>query len=292
MLKKNGKKWVCVLAAVCLLGLALFCGAYLYGHYSRQKEQTEAFHEIAERVRQIRENGEEKGEASPPPFPGGTGAAILPEYEELFWQNPDMVGWIRIEGTTMDYPVVQNPDDPDYYLEHNFDREYSKLGTPCLQEDCDVTGGDNLIIYGHHIKGGKMFGALMGYRKQGFYEEHPIIRFDTLTRYGEYEIIAVFKTVAYRADSFRYYDFVRAEDKEAFDAYVKKCKELSLYDTGVTAEYGDRLLILSTCEFSAKDGRLVVVAKEIERQDEAEREGGAYGGYQDKEEKERHNQSD
>ena len=267
MRKKNRKKYICFFTAICLLGMALFCGCYLYDHYSEQKEQTEAFGEIAGKVRQIRENGDKGEEASPSPQPSGTNTAILPEYAELFWQNPDMVGWIRIDGTAIDYPVVQNPDAPDYYLEHNFSREYSKLGTPCLQEDCDVTRSDNLIIYGHHIKGGKMFGALMSYRDKKFYEEHPIIRFDTLTRRGEYEIIAVFKTVAYRADGFRYYDFVYAEDQAAFDAYVEKCRELSLYDTGVSAEYGDRLLTLSTCEFSVKNGRLVVVAKEIERQD-------------------------
>ena len=89
------------------------------------------------------------------------------------------------------------------------------------------------------------------------------IQFDTLTQHGEYEIIAVFKTVVYSPEGFRYYDFVNAENAEAFDEYIAKCKELALYDTGVTAEYGDKLITLSTCEYSAQNGRLVVVAKKV-----------------------------
>ena len=125
----------------------------------------------------------------------------------------------------------------------------------------DATGSDNLVIYGHHIKGGKMFGALEDYKSQSFYEEHKTIQFDTLTQRGEYEIIAVFKAVAYSSQGFRYYDFVNAESEDEFNDYIQKCKELALYETGVTAEYGDRLITLSTCEYSAQNGRLVVVAK-------------------------------
>ena len=73
--------------------------------------------------------------------------------------------------------------------------------------------------------------------------------------------MAVFKTVAYSSEGFRYYDFVHAEREEEFNAYVETCRGLALYDTGVTAEYGDKLITLSTCEYSAANGRLVVVAK-------------------------------
>ena len=104
-------------------------------------------------------------------------------------------------------------------------------------------------------------GALEDYKSQSFYEEHKTIQLDTLTQRGEYEIIAVFKTVAYSSQGFRYYDFVNAESEDEFNAYIQKCKELALYETGVTAEYGDRLITLSTCEYSAQNGRLVVVAK-------------------------------
>ena len=90
---------------------------------------------------------------------------------------------------------MQTPNNPNYYLKHNFEKEYSDLGTPYVQENCDLLTSDNLVIYGHHIKGQKMFGALENYKSKDFYEEHKTVCFDTLTKRGEYEIIAVFKTV-------------------------------------------------------------------------------------------------
>ncbi len=255
---KKYQSVICIAAAVCLLGAAAFCGFHVYDHYACQNEQTEAFEEIADKVQQAQED-----ESEAPEIPLTEEETVLPEYGELFLQNPDMAGWIKVEGTTINYPVMQTPNEPNFYLKHNFEKEYSDLGTPYVQEDCDIAQSDNLVIYGHHIKGGKMFGALESYKDKGFYEEHRSIQFDTLTQHGEYEIIAVFKTVAYSSEGFRYYDFVNAENEDEFNAYVEKCKELALYDTGVTAEYGDRLITLSTCEYSAQNGRLVVVAKKV-----------------------------
>lgn len=257
---KNYTKIICIVAAVCLLGAAAFCGYHIYDHYAHESKQEEAFEEIAEIVEQAQTQSEEN-ETTEALFTEEE--TMLAKYAELYLQNTDMVGWLSIAGTTINYPVMQTEDNPNYYLKHNFEREYSDLGTPYVQEDCDLLMSDNLIIYGHHIKGGKMFGALESYKSQSFYEEHKIIQFDTITQQGEYEIIAVFKTVAYSSEGFRYYDFVDAEDEEAFNAYIAKCKELALYDTGVTAEYGDRLITLSTCEYSAENGRLVVVAKKV-----------------------------
>jgi len=248
------KKNICIIAAVALLGVTAFCGYQIYHHYSQEAEQVEAFDDLTKIVEQPPDTEEavltEDGTA-------------LPEYGDLFLQNSDMVGWIKIDGTSINYPVMQTPDNPNYYLKRNFYKEYSDLGVPYIQENCDLATSDNLIIYGHHIRGQKMFGALESYKAQSFYEEHKIIQFDTLTEHVEYEIIAVFKTVAYSSSGYRYYDFVDSEDESSFDAYVDKCKELSLYDTGVTAEYGDRLITLSTCEYSANNGRLVVVAKKV-----------------------------
>lgn len=256
---KKYQSVICIAAAVCLLGAAAFCGFHVYNHYAHQNEQTEAFEEIAEKVERAQED-----ESQAPEIPLTEEESILPEYGGLFLQNPDMVGWIKIEGTNINYPVMQTPNEPNFYLKHNFEKEYSDLGTPYVQEDCDIAASDNLVIYGHHIKGQKMFGALEEYKSQSFYEEHKSVQFDTLTQHNEYEVIAVFKTVAYSLEGFRYYDFVNAENEDEFNAYVEKCKELALYDTGVTAEYGDRLITLSTCEYSAQNGRLVVVAKKAD----------------------------
>ncbi len=257
---KNYKCILCTAAAVAFLGAAVFCGFKIYSHYQQIDEQTEAFAEIAEVV----ENAEPEEE--PPKdkdTPVSEGEDILAKYKKLYLQNEDMVGWIAIDGTGINYPVMQSRNNPNFYLKHSFEKEYSDLGVPYIQEDCDIPTSDNLIIYGHHIKGGRMFGALEDYKSKSFYEKHKSIQFDTLTEQAEYEIIAVFKTVAYSSEGYRYYDFVHAENEKEFDAYVGKCKELALYDTGVTAEYGDKLITLSTCEYSAQNGRLVVVAKKV-----------------------------
>lgn len=243
-------------AVVCLSGVAALSGYHIYDHYSREATQAKTFEKLAEVVEEKRGQAKEKPEEE-------SEKAILMEYSELFLQNPDMVGWIAIDGTKVNYPVMQTPNTPNFYLKHNFEREYSDLGTPYVQENCNIDVSDNLIIYGHHIKSGKMFGALEKYKSQNFYEEHKIIRFDTLTEYAEYEIVVVFTTMAGSSAGFQYYDFVDAADEEAYNAYINKCRELALYDTGVDAKYGDKLITLSTCEYSTQNGRLVIVAKKI-----------------------------
>ena len=256
---KKYQSVICIAAAVCLLGAAAFCIFRISHHDAQVDEQAENFQQLAQIVEQAPES-----EPVPTDEPVSEGEDVLARYNELFLQNEDLIGWIAIDGTTINYPVMQSKNNPNFYLKRNFEKEYSDLGTPYVQEDCDIAASDNLVIYGHHIKGGKMFGALESYKEKEFYEEHKTIQFDTLTKQGEYEIIAVFKTVAYSAEGYRYYDFINAENGDEFNAYVGKCKELALYDTGVTAEYGDRLITLSTCEYSAQNGRLVVVAKKVD----------------------------
>jgi len=186
----------------------------------------------------------------------------ITKIQKLYEENTDFIGWLEIENTNIDYPVMQTGKErKDYYLYKNFYKEYSHMGTPYIAEFCNVLESDNLIIYGHHIKGNKMFGELEKYKKKNFYQEHKKIRFNTIYENAEYEIIAVFKTIAHTG--FEYYKFYNADTKQEFDTFIKKCKELSFYSIEETAEYGDKLITLSTCEYSNKNGRLVVVAKKI-----------------------------
>ncbi len=186
------------------------------------------------------------------------------DLKDLYALNNDLVGWIKIDGTNINYPVMQNED---YYLRRNVYKNYSYYGTPYLAKYCDVNTSDNLVIYGHHIKNNSMFGELENYKKESFYKEHRFIKFYTfqndLTIEHNYEIIAVFKTVVYSENEFKYYLFNNAKDSEDFNNYVSKVKKLQLYETGKTANYGDKLITLSTCEYSRKNGRIVVVAKEV-----------------------------
>lgn len=181
-----------------------------------------------------------------------------------FANNPDMVGWIKIDGTNINYPVMQTPNEPDYYLNRDFYKNHSVYGCPYVQANCDVrTPSDNVIIYAHHMNDGSMFANLELFRSKDFWKAHKQVSFDTLDRKATYDILAVFAVPVDETDknSFKYYEFVNSYDPQHFSNFVSKCKELSFYDTGVTAKYGDKLLTLSTCEYTHDNGRLVVVAK-------------------------------
>ena len=231
----------------------------LYRQYADEKQSAKAFETISALV---------ADETPPADVPQKTESpqseqTAFEKYAAVYEQNSDFVGWISIDGTNIDYPVMQTVDNPNYYLKRNFEKQYSDYGVPYVQENCDFEFSDNCVIYGHHMNNGTMFADLCKYADEDFYREHKTIRFDTLSGFGEYEIVAAFKTIAYSEQGFKYYHFTRADSAEDFDAYIAKCKELAVYDTGVTAEYGDRLITLSTCEYSRQNGRMVVVAKKI-----------------------------
>ncbi|MBO5055382.1 MAG: class B sortase [Lachnospiraceae bacterium] len=191
---------------------------------------------------------------------------MLAQYADLYEKNSHMAGWLSIEGMNIDYPVMQCEND-DYYLHHDFYGNEDKYGCLYVRKIADVnTPGTNFIIYGHNMKDGSMFGDLDLYRNADFYLEHPLISFDTLYEERTYEIMAVFLSRVYYSDEevFKYYQFYQADTQEEFDRFYENVKKLSLYDTGVTAEFGDTFLTLSTCAYHVKDGRLAVVAKRIE----------------------------
>ena len=202
--------------------------------------------------------------ASPSPGP----VAIWAQYRKLHEQNGDMAGWIKIDGTGIDYPVMYTPDDGAFYLTHGFDKAESKSGVPFIDRRCTVDPfGTNTIVYGHHMKNGTMFSGLLAYEDEYFYMDHSRIRFDTLYEQREYRIIAVFRSQIYKKsdDVFKHYNFINAGNETDFTAYIAHIKEIALYDTGVTAEYGDELLTLVTCSYHTENGQFVVVAKKVRR---------------------------
>ena len=190
---------------------------------------------------------------------------VLEKYKKLFSQNKSLIGWIKIDDTNIDYPVMQTVNN-EYYLDHNYNQQYDKNGSIFLDKECDITNPcTNMIIYGHHMKSGKMFGNLHLYSNKSYYEQHPIIQFDTIYEEGKYQIMYVFRSRIYNEDEivFKYYQFFEASTPEEFDSHMNEMARISLYDTGVTATYGDKLITLSTCDNSEEDGRFVVVAKKI-----------------------------
>ncbi len=191
---------------------------------------------------------------------------ILEEYKILYNKNKKLIGWLKIDDTNIDYPVMQTVDN-EYYLRHNINQEYDRNGSIFLDKDCDfVNRSTNLIVYGHHMKSGNMFGKLDLYSDQDYYEEHKYINFDTIYEKGVYEIMYVFRSRIYAEDEivFKYYQFINANSETEFNSYMKEMAAMSLYDTGVTAEYGDELLTLSTCDNYTDYGRFVVVAKKVQ----------------------------
>lgn len=237
------------------LSVFLVSGYAVYKYYDEDKKQNNHYEALIEKI-------ELPNDASSLT----QGDNILPEYSALYKENNELVGWIKIDGTKINYPVMQSVNEADFYLKHLFDRSYSKYGCPYVEQKCDMKKpSDNLIIYGHHMRSDKMFSHLEKYKDKKFWEGHRFFSFDTLYEKQTYEVIAAFKTVAYSDDpnAFRYYEFIDAQASSEFDEYISKAKSMALYDTGVTAQYGDKLITLSTCEYSTKNGRFAVVAKRV-----------------------------
>ncbi len=191
---------------------------------------------------------------------------ILDEYKILYNKNKSLIGWIKIDDTIIDYPVMQTYDN-EYYLKHNFNQQKDSNGCIFLDCNCDVIlGNTNFILYGHHMNSGTMFSSIVKYANENYYAKHKIIEFDTIYEKGKYEVMYAFRSHVYNTDeiTFKYYQFIDANSSEEFDSYMEEMDKMSLIDTGVTASYGDRLLTLSTCDYQEANGRFVVVAKRIE----------------------------
>ena len=186
-------------------------------------------------------------------------------FSELTDINDEFVGWIKIEGTQIDYPVLKAKDN-SFYLDKNIYKEYSKYGSIFMDmNNIMEPRSSNLIIYGHHMKDGKMFGDLMKYVDEDFYREHKYIEFNTLSDIAKYEIISVFKTSVYgsMSNEFPYYSYMDFGDEGEFISYLSEIKRLGLYDIESDAKFGDNLITLSTCEYTLENGRLVIVARRL-----------------------------
>ena len=186
------------------------------------------------------------------------------QVKELQAQNADIVGWLEIENTNINYPVLQGTDN-SYYMTHNYKKEKSKNGSIFLDTNYNWNiPSNNLLIYGHNLGNGMMFQELLKYEKESFYQEHPVIRFTTAEEDAEYEIISAFKSRVYHKSEknvFRYYFFLNNESEEEYNQFVKNAKNASIYPIDTTANYGNQLITLSTCSYYVEDGRFAVVGR-------------------------------
>ena len=271
----KAKKILFIAALVILLAVFTVSAVYIISYFAEGAKQQAQYDELAGIVESIQQataetdgstenthtensDTEESTEATRPE------GEILPEYAPLYEMNGDLVGWLRIDGTNVNYPVMQTPNSPDFYLYKNFSKEYSARGCLYVRESCDVvTPSDNVTIYGHNMNDGTMFHDLRYYDDPAYFEAHPIIVFDTLTERHTYQIFAVFKTTATVGKGFEYHKFENAATKAEFNAFVAQCKNLAFYNTGFAPQYGDKIICLSTCEYTLENGRLVVAAYRI-----------------------------
>ena len=188
------------------------------------------------------------------------------KYAKLLKKNSDMVAWIKIEDSNLNYPVMITPNDEEYYLRRNFNKEYEFRGTLFLNANANLKErDDNIIIYGHNMDDGTMFGALRKYYDEKYYLNHKYIQFESAYETSIYEIAYVFRTVDELDHPLYvdYYNFYNADSVEEFDYQMNLYEKASYYDTGVDVEYGDKLITLSTCEYTEENGRFVIVARKI-----------------------------
>jgi sortase B len=261
-MKKKERQRRLILTACLMVCLMSF--GYLGAYYKAAAKSAQQFEELAA-IKEADKLNSSGGEVVVHLIGEKEAPNILPEYETLLNMNQELIGWVKIDDTVIDYPVMQT-DDNEYYLDHNFNGESDTNGCIFMDSQCDVVQGcDNIILYGHHMKSGKMFGALNKYSSQSYYEKHPTIQFDTIYEKGVYQIMYVFRSKVYSEEdvNFKYYQFIKASSETEFNSYMSEMASLSLYDTGVTASYGDKLLTLSTCDYQEKKGRFVVVAKKV-----------------------------
>ncbi len=249
MKKKSIIFWLIGIVMVILCAFSVY---KLVSYYDETNREARAFQELSNQVSQAMEELQDTEKDQ-----------IRKAYVDLYKQNPDLFGWLKIEDTSIDYPVMYTPEEPEYYLHRAFDKTYSSSGVPFLDGNC-YEGGGNYLIYGHNIKRGSMFSVLLSYEEKSFWQKHPVIVFDTLYEHSEYEVIAAFYSRIYTDDTregFRYYQYTDLSDKTVFDKYLSQVQDSALYDTGISASYGDTLLTLSTCAYHTENGRFVVVAK-------------------------------
>ena len=267
---KVGKR-ILALVMLALAGVFVYSGWVLADYYMESARQKQAHEELVELTRPA---VQQPDPAVPPqPLPThvtvtdpetGEERQVLREYAALYERNRDLVGWICVEGTGIDYPVVQS-DIKDYYLRRDFDRKRANHGSIYVWEQADVSEpSDNVTLFGHRMNDGTMFYGLLAYAGEDYYRAHPVFRFSTLDGHWDYEIFAAFRTSGTGGEGLDYHTFVDADSPEGFDAFVSQCRALSFYDTGIVPQYGDKLVTLSTCDYALENGRMVVVGRRVE----------------------------
>lgn len=257
------KKLAVVLAVVLILGSTV-AACWLVNVWHESKEQEAKIIELRKLSarRTVTDlNGGTKPltelSKAPPSGDENSGGPVLHDIALLNEKNPDCVGWVSISSTSIDFPVMQNGE---FYLNHDFEGNYTDYGLPFLDERCSLDSSDNLIIYGHHMNDGSMFSELLNYVDESYCKAYPDITLETAKGVETYKIAAVVRAAgSYGPGEWSLFDQINIS-AGAFNTLVENLSERRLYDTGRELVFGDRLLTLVTCEYSQNNGRLAVIA--------------------------------
>ena len=274
---KNNKSAVLKRIALCIFIIAIL-GILFFATRSiiYREEQTKLMEELKAEVEEdfatatplVEPSEEAQGTVEPTEAP--TPEPVVNPYSSLFEQNEDMVAWIQIDDTKIDLPIVQTLEDEDKYLLLDFEGNYNVNGTLLMDTDSDASKpSTNIIIHGHNMKSGEMFGDLDLYADETYAKEHEIITVFYQGVKKEYQVMSTFYSQVYKKSDkvFKFYKFFEATNLEEFNDYYENCKQLALFDTGVEAGFGDEFLTLSTCSYQVENGRFVVVAKMINQEE-------------------------
>ena len=258
---KKSKKWIClVLCGLALAGTALW---KILPDCLDNLSSAAAYEDLRDRYTDAPEGpaGEQKED--------WWLTDVVVRFDALKKENADIVAWLRSdnpEELEIDYPVLYSGDNTEYLRHDLYGREHT-AGSIFLEGLNQPDFSDHyIIIYGHNMKNGEMFTDLIKYQSEDYYKAHPIIRFTTANEDSTYEIFSVFKSrVYYKSETnvFRYYNFINANDEAEYNEFVEKAKSSSIYDTGITASYGDDLITLITCSYHVDDGRFVVIGRKF-----------------------------
>lgn len=233
----------------CILGFLFSAGRAASSAFQSYRED-QANRALLQQVRQL-SDGEKYASSG-----------RLTRYDALYQQNNDLAGWLSFPETALDCPVMYTPEDPEKYLRMAFDGSYAISGSLFIG-DGSSPDGSNVVVYGHNMKNGTMFGGLTAYAQEDYAKAHPVFRLDTLTEEREYRVIAAFYCAAEEEEAFPY-QYVDLSHPETFAQYLEKAGERSLWPMSFQPEFGTRLALLSTCSYQGEDGRFVVLGAEIE----------------------------
>lgn len=253
--KKKSSVFINLLIAA-VLAVMIFSGYKIFSEIAQKKKEQSAFEQLAQQV-VVDETEYEDVDIE---------QLKLERYAQLKEKNPHFVGWIRIDGTKLDYPVVHTPANPEYYLRRAFDGSYAISGTPFVGAGCTVDS-KNLMIYGHRMNNDTMFTVLLDYADKAFWEEHREIQFDTVEKLQTYEVVSAFYITIPNeedpdyAEAFWWAEYGGDIEGEEWDYYVQQVKARSYYDTGIEILDDDKLLTLTTCAYNSDEQRFVVVAR-------------------------------